>query len=108
MRTPPEHDRATLLADSAALQDCAARLEALTASLPADSGPDWDGILAVLAGHCRVAAAELERAAAHFAEGAEGAPARREAALALGLAGRLLRAPAAAGPGLLIRRRTDC
>jgi len=108
MRTPPAHDHATLLADAAALRDCAARLEALTDALPAGSGPDWGAILAVLAEHCRVSGAELERAAAHFAEGGEGTPVRPEAARALALAVRLLRAPAAAGPGLLTRRRTDC
>jgi hypothetical protein len=67
MRTPPEHDRALLRADTAALRDCAARLDALTGEgLPAAGGPDWDGVLAALAERCRVAAAELDRAAAAF------------------------------------------
>jgi hypothetical protein len=96
MRTPPEHDRAMLHTDAAALRDCAARLEALTGDgLPAQCGPDWSGILAALAGRCRVAATELEQAAAFLGDDA---PDRTRAALAL--AGALLRAPRAASAPL--------
>lgn len=68
MKTPPEHDRATLYADARSLRDCALRLEALTDGYPppAGRGPDWTGVLAELAGRCRAAAAELEAAAALF------------------------------------------
>jgi hypothetical protein len=71
MRTPPQHDRAALTADAATLRACAARLEALAAGdLPAQDGTDWAGILASLAKRCEVAAADLERAAALYAEDA--------------------------------------
>ena len=69
MKTPPEHDRATLHADARSLRDCAVRLEALTDGLlpAAGRGQDWTGVLSELAEHCRAAAAELETAAALFA-----------------------------------------
>jgi hypothetical protein len=121
MRTPPEHDRAMLHADTAALRTCAARLDALTAAgLPAPCGPDWNDVLTALAERCRVAAAELDRVGAAFPAGSGdcgdrgdraengGAPASaaaagptraRTRARTLAAAGRLLGAPrAVAGP----------
>ena len=89
MRAPPEHDRAVLHADAALLRESAARLEALTDVLPADHGPDWTGILVAFAERCRVAAAELEEAAALIVDDA---PERTRAALAY--AQGLLRIPA--------------
>jgi hypothetical protein len=118
MRTPPEHERALLHADSAALRDCAARLDALTrAELPAQCGPDWKGVLTALARRCRVAADEIDGIRAAFfadpdpygetVDGADGAEASartraqaraqaqaqvRALAHALALAGRVLSA----------------
>lgn len=130
MRTRPEHDRAMLRADTAALRDCAARLDALADDgLLAAGGPDWNDVFPALAERCRVAAAELDRAAAAFftapaeagtagpggelgelgelGESADSAGRARALALAFAVAGRLLAAPRAAAEPfvpLLIRR----
>lgn len=120
MRTPPEHDRAMLHADTEALRDCAARLATLSESgLPSSGGPEWNDVLATLAERCRIAAAELDRAAAAFfavpgevdeadeaGEAAGSAERAGALALALAIAGRLLAAPRAAAEPLapLIRR----
>jgi hypothetical protein len=69
MRTTPAQERAALHADAVSLRDCATRLEALAEELPADeTGPDWTGILVLLARRCRVTAEELEGAAALYRE----------------------------------------
>lgn len=127
MGSQPQQDHALLLADAAVLRDCAERLEAVTGELPDEADAEWNGILGELAEHCRVAATDLERAGALFADGPEaygaqapddarcgtpactsacapsGAPTGAQAALAR--AGRLLGAPVAAGPGLFVRGR---
>lgn len=115
MRTPPEHDRALLYADTVALRDCAARLDALSEDglPPAQCGAGWNEVLSALAERCRVAAAELERAsAAFFAGSGEGEPTAdpgagvRSLAPALAFAERLLGGPHTAARPLapLIRR----
>jgi hypothetical protein len=129
MRTPPEHDRAMLHADTAALRDCAARLDALSDDgLLAAGGPEWNDVLAALAKRCRVAAAELERVAAaffavpgevgeagevgevgevgKFGEAGQSPDWAGALALAFAVAGRLLAAPRAVADPLapLIRR----
>ena len=69
MRTTPAQERAALHAEAVSLRDCATRLEALAEELPADeTGPDWTGILVLLARRCRVTAEELEGAAALYRE----------------------------------------
>jgi hypothetical protein len=98
MRALPEHDRAVLHADAALLRESAARLETLTDDLPADHGPDWTGILVTFAERCRVAADELEAAAALITDDA---PDRTRAALAF--AQGLLRIPALARPAAAVR-----
>jgi hypothetical protein len=111
MRTTPAHERAALHADAVSLRECAARLEALADELPADeTGPDWTGILVLLAKRCRVTAEELEAAAALYggnrggrtAPGSEpnraGDAARERAAAALAFTDRLLRLSAVANP----------
>jgi hypothetical protein len=98
MRALPEHDRAVLHADAALLRESAIRLEALTDDLPADPGPDWTGILAAFTRRCRVAADELEAAAALIADDA---PDRARVALAF--AQGLLRIPALARPAAAVR-----
>ena len=85
LMTAPGRDSATLRADAASLQDCAARLAALTADLPAQRMPDWtDDVLSTLAQRCRVAAADLEAAAVLFDDGLD-APGGPEEFDALGL-----------------------
>lgn len=122
MRNTPAQERAALHAEAVSLRDCATRLEALAEQLPADeTGPDWTGILILLAQRCRVTAGELEAAAALYLEGGptrgaaataatvasvagDGAPdqtrdaARERAATALAFTDRLLRLSAAANP----------
>jgi hypothetical protein len=67
LRTAPGRDSASLRADAASLQDCAARLATLTADLPAQQLPEWtDEVLSALAQRCLVAAADLEAAAVLF------------------------------------------
>jgi hypothetical protein len=119
MRSTPAQERAALHAEAVSLRDCAGRLETLADQLPADeTGPDWTGILVLLAQRCRVTAGELEATAALYREdrpgarqaasaeaGApDGAPeqardaARERAGAALAFTDRLLRLSAAANP----------
>lgn len=65
LRAAPGRDGAVLRAEAASLRECAERLDALAAGLPAQRMPDWaDNVLMTLAERCRVAAADLETAAA--------------------------------------------
>jgi len=64
LRAAPGRDGAVLRADATSLRECAERLDALAAGLPAQRMPDWaDNVLMTLAERCRVAAADLETAA---------------------------------------------
>jgi hypothetical protein len=121
MRNTPAQERAALHAEAVSLRDCATRLETLATELPADeTGPDWTGILVLLAQRCRVTADELEAAAALYREdrpargaaaaaataatAADGVPeqtrdaARERAGAALAFTDRLLRLSAAENP----------
>ena len=74
MRSTPAQERAALHAEAVSLRDCAGRLEALADQLPAnETGPDWTGILVLLAQRCRATAGELEATAALYREDRPGA-----------------------------------